>query len=164
MNNVPLLRPVLALVTCACLACAALFVLAPAGGIERGEAVSIVGPAPDRPRPARVSADSIARSIAARNVFRAARAPASVRFDPRGADGNVHQPPAPPRPAPVVAGIMIGAEPAVLLEGIPGVEGTRVLRAGERVGDYLVRTITPERVVIASRDTTWTLRVRTRFQ
>jgi hypothetical protein len=63
-----------------------------------------------------------------------------------------------------LAGIMMGAEPAALVDGLPGTEGTRVLRTGEHVGDFVVRQIAPDRVVIVGRDTTWTLRVRTRFQ
>jgi hypothetical protein len=63
-----------------------------------------------------------------------------------------------------LAGIMMGSDPTALIDGIPGTEGTRVLRAGERVGDFVVRQIAPDRVVIASKDSTWTLRVRTRFQ
>jgi len=123
-----------------------------------------IGPAPDASTSASVSPDSLARAIAVHDPFRAARAPASVRFDPEAGAPGAPPPFVAPRPTFTLAGIMMGAEPTALVDGLPGTEGTRVLRVGERVGDYVMRAIERDRVVIAGRDTTWTLRVRTRFQ
>ena len=162
MNLQSVAQASLALITVSAIATSVALVAAPrSGGREVAEALP--GPAPDAPAAPRLRADSLARLIAQRNVFRANRSAASARFDPHGPEGSAAPPPA-PRPAPVVAGILSSAEPAVLIEGIPGVEGTRVLRVGERVGDYVIRLITADRVVIAGRDTTWTLPIRSRFQ
>lgn len=122
-----------------------------------------IGPAPESAAPPLLNADSLARAIAARDPFRASRSPATVRFNPDAAAQGA-PPPVVQRPILSLAGILMGAEPAALVDGLPGTEGTRVLRAGEHVGDFVVRQIAPDRVVIAGRDTTWTLRVRTRFQ
>jgi hypothetical protein len=161
MAMLSLARAGLMLVTCAGLVAAAANAIAPYR-TSRLDATAAIDAAPDRPPPPAANGDSLARVVASRDVFRLSRAPAAVRFDPRAPEGMVPQPPAPARPAPVVAGILSGSEPAVLLE-IPGIEGTKVLRAGERAGDYLVRSISPERVVVSSRDTTWTLKVRNQF-
>ncbi len=123
-----------------------------------------IGPAPESAVLALANADSLARVIAAHDPFRAARLPASVRFDPEAGAPGALPPPVVQRPTFSLAGVMMGAEPTALVDGLPGTEGTRVLRVGERVGDYVVREIGRDRVVIAGRDTTWTLRVRTRFQ
>jgi hypothetical protein len=110
--------------------------------------------------------DSLARLISARNPFRASRAPALVAFDPRvsGMPGVPPTPPAPPRPQLVLAGILLGPPHAALIEGLPGIEGARVMRAGERFGEYLLRAIASDHVLVAGRDTTWTLRLRNRYQ
>jgi hypothetical protein len=108
--------------------------------------------------------DSLARLVAGRDPFRLMRSPASARFDPVTNAPGAPPPPMPPRPALSLAGIVMGAEPSALVEGIPGSDRPRLLRIGERAGDFLVRQITAERVIIAGHDTTWTLRVRNRYQ
>lgn len=113
----------------------------------------------------RWNADSVQAIATARNPFRSARAPAAVQFDPAaGLVTGAPPAPQPPRHAPSLSGIMMGAEPAVLLDGIPGVEGGRLLRAGERAGPFLVRAISHDRVVVQGPDTVWTLRLRSTFQ
>lgn len=111
----------------------------------------------------RAAPDSLAATVAARDLFRATRAPAAIRFDPRASQQPAVPIAVPPRPAFVLAGILSGNETAALVDGIPGAESTRLVRAGERFGDYVIRSILNQQVVIAGRDTTWTLRVRTRF-
>jgi hypothetical protein len=110
--------------------------------------------------------DSLARLVSGKNPFRASRSPAGVAFDPRAAAmlGSAPIPPAPARPPLSLAGLLLGDQPAALIEGLPGVEGARLMRLGERAGEYQVRSITNDRVVVAGRDTTWTLRLRTRHQ
>lgn len=114
--------------------------------------------------PPQGGADSLARAITARNLFREGRVPATVGFNP---DAPAGAPPAAaprtPRPQLVLVGVVLGREPVALINGLPGAEGTRVLKAGERFGDYVVRTIAQGGVVVAGADTTWTLRVRTQF-
>ena len=53
-----------------------------------------------------------------------------------------------------------GRDPTALLEGLPGVEGPRVVRRGEHVGDLRVRTIARDHVMVLGPDTTWILTVR----
>ncbi len=121
---------------------------------------------PEQAAPAgRADADSLARAIARRDPFRLSRSPAAVAFDPDApaSGGAPFQPPRLPRPPLALAGIVFGAEPVALIDGLPGVEGSRVMRVGERVGDFVMRAIAADHVVIAGPDTTWTLRVRSRY-
>lgn len=116
------------------------------------------------PAPRIANGDSIARAIAGRNPFRMSREPGAVRFNPEASPDAPQPPPSrPPRPALALAGVVLGAEPLALIDGLPGAEGSRVMRVGERAGDYVLRTITADRVVIAGPDTTWTLRVRSQY-
>jgi hypothetical protein len=160
MRALSLARLLLGLGAAAALALAARFALA---SPERAiEPASVLETAPDPALPPRADSDSMARIIAGRDVFRASRASASVRYDSRAADQPALPPPqAPPRPALVLVGIVAGSEPAALLDGVPGSESTRVLRAGDRFGAYTLRSIAAGEVVIAGPDTTWTLRLRT---
>jgi len=68
--------------------------------------------------------------------------------------------PPPPRPVLSLVGVVIGAVPSVVIEGLPGVEGSRVLRVGDVVAGLRVKQISNGRVVIAGMDTTWVLEVR----
>jgi hypothetical protein len=109
----------------------------------------------------RLRPDSLAALIVSRDPFRITRQPSSVPFDPDAAARGGAPPVLPPqRPAFVLAGVVLGEEPAALLDGLPGVEGTRVMRVGERVGDYVLRAVSAERAVLAGPDTVWTLRLR----
>jgi len=113
----------------------------------------------------RANRDSLAAFTASRNPFRADRRSASMPFDPAaGIPGAVAAPSRPARPTPVLAGILLGDIPSALIDGIPGSEGTRLLRAGENAGPYRVRSIGNDMVVLQGPDTTWTLRLRRTFQ
>ncbi len=112
--------------------------------------------------PISVNGDSVASRIAARNPFRAHRTPAAARYTADFAAG-APQPVRPAQPAVTLAGIVLGAEPAALLDGLPGVEGTRVLHLGETVGGYTLRSLTTDRAVVVARDTTLILTMRNRL-
>lgn len=159
------IRLALAATTLAGATLAGYFAVSPATSAAAEGAPEPVATVPATASVPRAAPDSLARLIAARNPFRANRSPATVRFDPRGTEGGGPPPQLDhaPRPPLVLAGIMLGSEPAALLDGLPGASATTVLRAGERAGDYLVRSITADAVVIVGRDTTWTLRLRSRF-
>jgi len=106
------------------------------------------------------SGDSLAALIVARDPFRVTRRPAPVIYDPVRL--GQPQPPPPPKPPLALVGIVWdgGANPTALVEGITGIEGPRVVRKGEVVGDLRVKDIRRDRVVIVGRDTVWTLTVR----
>ena len=155
-------RTALVVVTLAALALTARFALASPGSSR--EATLPISAAPEPAMPPRAAPDSLGRIIAARDVFRSSRSQASMRFDSR----TVDQPAAPPpQQSPtmglVLVGILTGADPAALVDGVPGSETTRVLKIGDRVGDYRIRHIGGDSIVVIGRDTTWTLRVRTRY-
>lgn len=127
------------------------------GELSPAEAIAA---APDA-RPARpLAADSLAGVAAARDPFRVARTPAPVAFDADVSAGAPPPLPRPPLPPLTLVGIALGAEPAALIDGLPGTETTRVLRLGETVAGYTIRRIEETHVLIAGPDTTWTLRVR----
>jgi hypothetical protein len=113
------------------------------------------------PAPSVELVDSLAELAASRAPFRAMRAPADVPFDP-WVEPAVFDPavPPPPKPMLLLTGLVWAREPAALVEGIPGTDGPRVLRPGERVGELRVQRIESDRVVIVGYDTTWTLTVR----
>ena len=50
--------------------------------------------------------------------------------------------------------------PTALVEGFAGIDGARVVRRGDVVGDLRVKDIRRDRVVIVGRDTVWTLTVK----
>lgn len=117
-----------------------------------------VGPPGPRSIPARYAADSLARDVVRRDVFRVGRHPAAVAYDP--VRGAAPPPPGPPKPALVLTGIVWGAAPEAVVEGLPNASGPRVLRVGDVWGGVRVRRIAQNRVVLSGFDTTWTLTVR----
>lgn len=117
---------------------------------------------PRAARAGRANVDSLSRAIAVRNPFRLDRRVAEAPFDPLRAEGAPPAPPRPTRPNLVLTGVMLGGQPAALIEGLPGGEGSRLVNVGERYGDYLLREVTVDHAVVVSRDTTWVLRVNGR--
>lgn len=112
----------------------------------------------------RLNRDSLSLLATARNPFRLTRAPAPVVFDPVAQSLGGPPTPRPPRPLPILAGLLLGPSPGALIDGIPGTEGTRLLRIGESAGAFRVRMITPDSVVLEGADTTWSLKLRRTFQ
>ena len=105
--------------------------------------------------------DSLLRLAAEAAPFRAARRPSALPYNPAAADGPAAPPPPPvPRPTLVLSGIVWGASPTAVLEGLPDTEGPRVVHRLDRVGALTVRRIERDRVIVTGLDTTWTLRVR----
>lgn len=113
-----------------------------------------ISPSPD-------SMNSLIGSLIARTPFRARRTPAAAAYEPdrRGEMGNP-RPPSPPKPALVLTGIVWDQEPAAIVEGLPGIDGPRVLRRRDVVGALRVQRISREQVIISGLDTTWKLQVR----
>jgi hypothetical protein len=70
-------------------------------------------------------------------------------------------PPAPiVRPVLILSGILWGAEPEALVDGIPGSDGSRLMHRGDSVAGIRLRSLTRDHVVLAGMDTTWTLFIR----
>jgi len=104
-----------------------------------------------------ISAESIA-AIVSRDPFRIGRRPVLPAYDPLRLADQLAAPP--PRPTLTLVGVMDGMSPSAVIEGFPGVEGSRVVRVGDAVAGLRVKTISNGRVVIAGTDTTWVLKVR----
>ena len=104
------------------------------------------------------NADSIVRTILTRTPFRAARRPAAVAFDPRLP--TQIEVPATPRPVLALSGIVWGEDPTAVIQGLPGIEGSKVVRRGYVIGGMKVSRIERDRVWVTGLDTSWTLTVR----
>ena len=59
-----------------------------------------------------------------------------------------------------MVGVVNGSEPSAVIEGLPGIEGSRVVRVGDVVAGLQIKKIANGRVVIAGMDTTWVLEIR----
>ena len=105
----------------------------------------------------RIAAESVA-AIVSRDPFRIGRRPTLPAYDPQRVGEQLATPS--PKPALILVGVMNGIEPSAVIEGLPGVEGSRVVRVGDVVAGLKVHRIADGRVVIAGMDTTWVLGVR----
>jgi len=106
--------------------------------------------------------DTLVAAAVRRPLFRATRRPGAVGFDPARSEQAAPETSAPPveRPALALSGIVWGSEPAAIVEGMPGAEGSTVMRKGEIVSGIRVTRIEQGKVVLVGRDTAWTLQVR----
>ena len=117
--------------------------------------------APAEPR--RLDADSIAQAVAyvvANDPFRLSRQPATTAYSP-ALEGLA--PPVvtrPPRPSLVLRGIVGGPPWSAIVDGIPGRDGSALLRGGDSVGTLVVRAVKRDTVIINGADTTWRLTVK----
>jgi len=104
--------------------------------------------------------DSFPTTIVARDPFRLMRRPTDVAYDPL----RLAEQMAPPAPKPVLrlAGILWegGRDPTALVEGLPSIEGVRVVRVGDVVAGLRVRSIAIDQIRIVGMDTAWVLKVR----
>jgi hypothetical protein len=105
----------------------------------------------------RIAAESVT-AIVSRDPFRIGRRPTLPAYDPQRLAEQLAPPP--PRPTLVLVGVVNGKEPSAVIEGLPGIEGSRVVRVGDVVAGLKVKKITDGRVFIAGVDTTWVLEVR----
>jgi hypothetical protein len=105
----------------------------------------------------RIAAESVA-VIVSRDPFRIGRRPALPAYDPQRLVEQLAPPP--PKPTLLLVGVVNGKEPSAVIEGLPGVEGPRVMRVGDVVAGLQIKRIANGRVVIAGMDTTWVLEVR----
>ena len=125
-----------------------------------------VGANPDRPRPSPsvpvrpYAADSLARVVIGRDLFRVSRRPSPVAYNAQRGAVPVADVPRPPRPVLVLVGIVAGSEPSAVIEGFPGIEGARAVRVGDEVSGLKVARIGKSDVRVTGMDTVWTLTVR----
>ncbi len=105
----------------------------------------------------RIAAESVA-FVVSRDPFRIGRRPLLPVYDPLRLAEQLAPPP--PKPTLLLVGLVSGADPSAVIEGLPSVEGSRILRVGDVVAGLRVKTISDNRVVIVGMDTTWVLGVR----
>jgi hypothetical protein len=104
--------------------------------------------------------DSLVRLVVSRTPFRARRRPAAVRFDPTPATQPSELQTNTPKPTLSLSGIVWGAEPTAVVQGLPGVEGSKVVRRGDVIGGIRVSRIDRSRIWLSGLDTTWTLALK----
>jgi hypothetical protein len=104
-----------------------------------------------------------AELLVARDPFRLERRPAGVAYN-SATENTPVPPPRPPRPALVVTGIIGGPPWEAVLEGIPGRQGSVLVRRGDTLAGLRVRAIGKDSVRIVGMDTTWILTVRRAWQ
>jgi hypothetical protein len=157
--SLPLLRVGLVAILLLSLAALPRLLLGPLVSIAPAGAPPIGSPVNEMPQAA--LADSLIENVIGHTPFRVRRRPAQSAFAPnRAPDPAASVTPSVPKPALVLTGIVWEREPAAVIEGLPGSNGPRVVRARERVGQLRVRRIEREQVLITGLDTMWTLRVR----
>ena len=122
-------------------------------GVARASATAVVSV-----RVNRYPAESLGGTIVGRDVFRRSRLPPTLAYDPN----RSLLPVGPPSPKPVLqlVGLTGGAQPSAVIEGFPGIDGSRVVRSGDQVGALRVTAIRLDAVTVVGLDTTWVLRLR----
>lgn len=103
--------------------------------------------------PADPADGAASREVAlAGNVFSAARAAPSVRFDPLAPEPQAEAAPPPPPPPPpryrVAGTILDGAGGIALIDADPGTPGPEVYRVGAAVGGYRLERVEYDHVVL----------------
>lgn len=125
-------------------------------------AILTAGPRPPKEaRPEVLLANS--EILVARDPFRLDRRPATIAYTP-AIETAPAPPPRPPRPQLIVAGIIGGPPWEALIEGIPGRQGSVLVRQGDTLAGLRVRSVGKDTVRVTGMDTTWTLSVRRVWQ
>jgi hypothetical protein len=103
--------------------------------------------------------DSLAAVLVRKAPFRWSRreGPASVSASYQAATPELT---ALPKPVLLLAGIVWGAHPLAVLEGVPGASEPRVVAQGDSAGGLRVRSVTRTQVVVSGFDTVWTLQLK----
>jgi hypothetical protein len=116
--------------------------------------------APTEPRQfAQDSLTNAAAYVVENDPFRLARRPSTVAYSPALEGLAPTREPKAPRPKLLVRGIIGGPPWSAIIEGIPGRNGSVVLRGGDTVAALRVRAVRRDTVVIEGADTTWRLTV-----
>lgn len=104
-----------------------------------------------------LNADSQA-VLVTRDPFRIGRRAVLPAYDPLRLAEQLAPPP--PRPALLLVGVVEGTQPSAIVEGFPGIEGSRVVRVGDVIAGLAIKKVSGGRVTIVGMDTTWVLEVR----
>ena len=115
---------------------------------------------PRRSFPPGGSLDSLTAFVAATAPFRATRKPSTVAFDPKPLAQPADSTAAAPRPTLSLSGVVWGTVPTAVIQGLPGVEGSKVMRKGDVIGGITVSRIDRNRVWLTGVDTSWVLNLR----
>lgn len=110
------------------------------------------------PHSAPYRADSLARVIVAADAFRMDRRPLARAYEV--ARVGAPAAPVPLRPTLTLVGLVAGDQGTAVIDGLPGIEGSRVMRLGEVVAGFRLARIEGNRAVVIGMDTTWVLTVR----
>lgn len=97
--------------------------------------------------------DSLVNFVVRHSPFRPQRRPATLAVNAKA----MRPPPAQPRPTLLLSGLVWGNDPSAVIVGLPGVEGSRVVRRGDLVAGIRVKRIDRDRVWLSGWDTTWAL-------
>lgn len=120
----------------------------------------LAGPAVAQSQPPAVQGAGLLRLASSTTPFRLDRRPPSVRYGLPAVPPEPPQPPRPPKPLLQLTGIVWGAEPAAIVEGVPGVEGPSVFVVGQTTNGVTLTRLEKDRAELAGMDTTWVLKVR----
>lgn len=111
------------------------------------------------PAPA-VQGAGLLRLASSTTPFRRDRRAPTVRYGLPAGPPEPPPPPRPPKPLLQLTGIVWGAEPAAIVEGVPGIEGPAVFTVGQTIGGLSLTRLKADQAEFAGLDTAWTLKVR----
>lgn len=103
------------------------------------------------------SIDSVLHEIISSDVFRRERNAAEASLQASASQPPATRPPAPSRPHLILRGLVGGPPWDAILDGIPGHDGSYVVRAGDSVGGLKIRSVRRDGAVIRGMDTMWVL-------
>lgn len=116
-----------------------------------------LGREPSNQTAAAKAADDQLRAILAGDVFRRERAAPDSTI--QTATQATPRPPTPPKPRLMLRGLVGGPPWNAIIEGIPGHDGSYVVRAGDSVSGLRIRSVNRDGTTIRGMDTTWTLKL-----
>lgn len=106
--------------------------------------------------PARQAAEDRVATIVDGDLFRSERrVPDSILAAPPAQVAA--RPPAAPKPRLVLQGLVGGPPWDAIVQGLPGHDGSYVVRAGDSVGGLKIRSVRRDGATIRGMDTTWVL-------
>lgn len=99
------------------------------------------------------------QAILAGDLFRRERQQPDSAASAPAAQLTTPRPSLPPKPNLTLRGLLGGPPWDAILEGLPGRDGSYVVRAGDSIGGLRIRSVRRDGVTIRGMDTTWQLRL-----